>query len=116
MITHPRATELLDAAMTYLATPDGPRPGYAALVARNALAIVRRELDLAPAADARAAARLRDLLGQDSDLATLEVALCARLRDGIQAPDAPELLAHLRAQVHDHLAIDQPRYRHGMTP
>jgi len=85
-----------------------------ALVARNALAIVRRELEQAPAADAAAAARLRALLGQDGDLPTLEAMVCARLRDGTQPPDDPALLAHLRAQVLDHLAIDQPRYRHGL--
>ena len=116
MITHPRAGELLDAMIAYLAEPGGPRAGYPALVARNALGIVRRELELAPAADARAAARLRALLGQQGDLATLETTLCARLRDGTQAPDAAALLAHLREQVLDHLAIDQPRYRHELSP
>lgn len=114
MITHPTAAQLLEAVQAYLADPAGPAPGYMALVARNALGIVARELALGPAAIAAAEQRLRDLLGMPGDLATLEAELCARLRDGRIAPDDPALQAHLRAHTRDRLAIDQPRYRHQM--
>ena len=116
MITHPSAAGLIGAVMAYLETEDGPQGGYMARVARNALAIAQRDITLGQAADARAAARLRDLLGCDGDLQALEEMLCARLRDGAQDPDDPALRAHLRAQVLDHLAIDQPGYKTALRP
>ena len=112
MITHPTAAELLRAVAAFLDTP-AAESGYLALVARNALAIVQRELELGPAADARSAERLRALLGLDGDLAELETALAERLRNGAMGLETPGLLEHLRAQLADRLAIDQPRYRSG---
>ena len=117
MITHPTAAEFLRAIAGWLDGGGAERGGYMALVARNALGIVQRELELSGAADARATARLQELLGQTADLATLENELAARIRDGRMSPAAPGLLEHLRLQVLDRLAIDQPRYRHELrTP
>ncbi len=113
MITHPTAPELLRAAATFMESAPA-QPGYLALVARNAVAIVQREMELGPAADARAAARLREFLDGPGDLAALERELAARIRDGAIGVGTPGLMAHLRAQVLDHLAIDQPRYRHEL--
>jgi len=113
MITHPTAPELLRAVADFL-EPAPAAPGYLALVARNAVAIVQREMELGPAADARAAARLRDLLALPGELPALEDELAARIRDRSMGLGTPGLLAHLRAQVLDHLAIDQPRYRHEL--
>lgn len=112
MITHPTAAELLGAVSDFLAGDlAGKRAAYLALVARNALGIVQREIASGPAAEARAADRLRALLGRDGTRAELDAALCAALRSGAMAPDDPRLLAHLRADVADRLAIDQPKYR-----
>ncbi len=121
MTTHPSADELLQAVMAWLdrapgeTVRDAGRDAYLRLVARNALGIVQREFQLRPGADARAAARLRDLLGFDAALPELEAALAGRLRNGDIALDDAALLAHLRLRSLDLLAIDQPRYRHGLS-
>jgi hypothetical protein len=112
MITHPTAAELLRAVAGYLDAGEGG--GYLALVARNAVAIVQREIELAPAADARAAGRLRILLGSDQDLPVLEARLAAALRDGSMGLATPGVFEHLKLQTLDRLAIDQPRYRHEL--
>jgi Domain of unknown function (DUF6285) len=114
VITHPTAAELLRAVMVWL-EGDGAAGGiYMARVARNALGIVLREMEFSAQADRDAVARLQSLLGLQGDLATLEAALRARLRDGSMKPDTPGLLEHLRLQTLDRLAIDQPRYRHEL--
>jgi len=111
--THPTAQELLQAVIDWLGGEQ--RDGYMALVARHALGIVQRELALGAAADTAACARLRDLLGFDGDLATLEAELSARIRERVVAPDDPALLHHLRLQVYDRLAIDQPKYKSALV-
>jgi hypothetical protein len=113
MSTHPSKEQLLQAVITYLQQPPGEP--YLALVARNALGIVLRELQLGPAADARAAERLRPLLGMQADLPALEAALAAGLRNGSIDPQHPGVLQHLRLHTLDRLAIDQPRYKHALT-
>ncbi len=114
MITHPTAPELLRAAIAWQESPAASAGGYLALVARNALNIVLRELELAPEADRRATARLQTLLNLQADLPTLEAELAHRLRTGALDETSPGLLAHLRLHTLDRLAIDQPRYRHAL--
>jgi Domain of unknown function (DUF6285) len=114
MITHPTAAELLRAVMAWLESDGAAGNAYMARVARNALGIVLREMELAPDADRRAQARLQELLGSQGDLATLEAELCTRLRDGTMELNAPALREHLRLQTLDRLAIDQPNYRHEL--
>lgn len=113
MLTHPTAHEIVDGVARWLAV-DSPPSGFQLRVARNALEIAARDMAQSPDADARAAARLRALLGVDGDRDALDRALVAALRDGRIAPDAPALLAHLRATALDTLAIDQPRYAHEL--
>jgi hypothetical protein len=113
MTTHPTAQQLLQAVIDWLG--GAQRDGYMALVARNALGIVQRELAQGEAADAAALGRLRDLLGSDGDFAELELELSARIRDGAVAPDDPALLRHLRLQIIDRLAIDQPKYKSSLV-
>ena len=116
-MTHPTAVELLQAVMAWLddVTKRGnadhsARDDFLALVARNALGIVVRELQLGAAAEAAAVARLQALLGSSGDVAALETELCDRIRSGgIECGDAA-LLAHLRLSTAARLAIDQPRY------
>jgi hypothetical protein len=117
MSTHPSAVELLQAVIAWLAQPPGEpgREAYMRLVARNALAIVERDLTMGPAAEARDAQRLQALMGICAPLPDLEAELAARLRHGRMALDDAALLAHLRRSSLDRLAIDQPRYRHGLA-
>ncbi len=83
---------------------------FHARVAANALAIVKRELELGPDQNEAELERLRDLLGQDGDLETLHRALCRRIRDNELALDDEALVAHLWASTLGKVAVDQPRY------
>ena len=120
MIDHPKAEELTVAVARWI---DQIRPGldprnaFLARVAANALGTVTRELALGPAAELAAAGRIAGVLGRDGTHAELTTALCDRLRSGELNAATPGLLAALRANVLDQLAIDQPNYRHeGSTP
>lgn len=84
---------------------------YDLRVAVKALDIVSRSLQRHAAASHAERSRLQALLGSgDDDNAQLNAQLCERLRSGAMAPDAPVLLAHLRATVLDKLAIDNPEF------
>lgn len=113
MIDQPRAEELVEAVARWI---DSVRPGLAprdaflARVAANALGVVRRELIGGAAAEAAAQARLAELLGREGTVAELNAELCARLRDGTMDRDTPGLLAALRANITEQIAIDQPSY------
>jgi hypothetical protein len=113
VIEHPRAEELVEAVARWI---DGVRPGlpprdaFLARVAVNVLGVVRRELTLGPAAEAAATARLVDLLGHEGDLKALNVELCERLRAGEMDVHTPGLLAALKANIAEQIAIDQPNY------
>lgn len=86
------------------------RPAFQARVAANALDIVRRELEIAPHANAEELARLKQLLGQSGDLATLNWALCRRIAEGELGLETPGLADHLWETTLAKLAIDQPGY------
>ncbi len=113
MITHPTAAELVAGVAKWLPV-DGSASVFGLRVARNALEIAARDMTLGPEADARAADRMRALLGQDGTRDALDRALVAAIREGRIAPDDPALLAHLRAAALDAIAIDQPRYAHAL--
>lgn len=115
MITHPTAAELVAGVAAWMPV-DGSAPPFAMRVARNALEIAGRDLTLGPDADARAAARMRALLGQQGTRDELDRALVAAIRGGTIAPDDPSLVEHLRQCALDTLAIDQPRYAHQLAP
>ncbi len=92
---------------------------FHARVAANALDIVRRQLALAPAAEAAEAQRLRELLQADGSLAELNALLCARIAGGEVGLHTPALMEHLWRVTLDKLAVDQPAYasyrRHAGT-
>lgn len=113
MITHPTAQELVAGVAAWLPV-DGSAGVFGLRVARNALEIASRDLALGPAADARAATRMRALLGRDGSRDALDEALVEAIRAGTIAADDPALVAHLRACALDSLAIDQPRYAHEL--
>lgn len=115
MITHPRPEELTEAVARWIEqirpTLD-PRNAFLARVAANALDAVTRELQLGEAAKARAVERLEAILGHGGAYEGLTWELCEKLRAGDLDAESPGLLASLRANTLDQLAIDQPGYRH----
>lgn len=113
MITHPTAQELIAGVAAWLPV-DGSASGFGLRVARNALEIAARDMAQSPAADTRAAARMRALLGRDGSRDELDRALVEAIRGGSIAPDDPALVAHLRACALDTIAIDQPKYAHTL--
>ena len=114
MHQRPNPLDLLDAVAVFLreqALPQlPPHAAYNARVAANALDIVRRQLQLAPEAEAEEQRRLRDLLQRDDSLADLNRLLCDRIADGTVSFDTPDLLPHLWRTTLDKLAVDQPGY------
>jgi hypothetical protein len=120
VITHPKAQELTTAVTRWI---DEVRPGldprnaFLARVAANVLGVIGRELTLGPAAQAAATERLTVVLDYQGSFEDLNADLCRRLRAGEMTAETPGLLAALKANVLDQLAIDQPNYRHeGSAP
>lgn len=115
MITHPKPEELTEAVGRWIEeirpTLD-PRNQFLARVAANALAAVTRELTLGEEAKAAAVQRLEPILGHGGTYEGLNWELCEKLRKGDLDAQTPGLLAALRANVLDQLAIDQPNYKH----
>ena len=79
----PSPHDLLDAVAGFLREQALPQlqgqAAFHARVAANALDIVRRQLALAPPAEADEPQRLRALLGSDGSLAELNGLLCQRI-------------------------------------
>ena len=124
----PTKGELLEAVQRFL--DEELLPGLEGVhrfhtrVASNALGIVRRELELEgeqlPRRFERLAALLESEAAAPADPAELSRAIealerevCERIRGGESdaGPWREALLAHLRADVSERLAIDNPRYR-----
>jgi hypothetical protein len=114
MYDPPSAAELVTAVREFLEEQAMPRlegrTAFHARVAVNALAIVARQLELGPAAEAAERERLAALLGHDGPLDALNRDLCWRIRSGELGLETTGLVAHLRATTLDKLAVDQPRY------
>lgn len=113
MISHPTAAELSEAIAAFDAQPGAPgdaRQAFLARVADNARATVAREAEQGARLEDEAIKRLKALLGQDGDFASLNAALCEALRRGELSPRDPALLAHLRATAIGQIRIDQPTY------
>ncbi len=128
MSSYPSSNDILESASRFLREDAAPAlTGALAFnlrVTLNALDLVRRELALAGAAEARELSRLRSLLGvggdmaalrvgmfgAEADLATLRNRLCERIETGALSLNDPAVAAHLRATTIDRLAIDQPSY------
>ena len=114
MHQRPDPLDLLDAVAVFLreqALPQlPPHAAYNARVAANALDIVRRQLQLAPVAEAEEQRRLHELLHCDGSLGELNQRLCERIADGTVGFDTPGLLQHLWQTTLDQLAVDQPGY------
>jgi hypothetical protein len=113
VITHPRTEELAEAVARWI---DSVRPGldprnaFLARVAVNVLGVIGRELTLGPAAEAAATKRLAGLMGHEGGFEALNAELCEALRQGAMDAGTPGLLAALKANALDQVAIDQPNY------
>jgi len=119
VITHPKPEELTEAVARWIdeIRPSlDPRNAFLARVAANALAAVTRELTLGEEAKAAAVQRLESILGHGGTYDGLNWELCEKLRAGDLGAATPGLLAALRGNVLDQLAIDQPTYRHETSP
>ena len=114
MHQRPDMEDLLAAVALFLrdqALPQLPaHAAYHARVAANMVDIVRRQLQLAPAADAAELQRLRTLLQRDGNLAELNELQCEQLADGRIVLQTPGLADHLWQTTLDKLAVDQPGY------
>ena len=86
------------------------RTKFHALVAANALDIVRRELETAPVANDDERDRLMALLKNDGSLDDLNNLLCEQIENGDVTLETPGLKEHLWTSTLTKLAIDQPKY------
>jgi len=114
MQDQPTPSEVIGAVAAFLktvvATQTTGAIGFQARVAANALEMMRRQLDLAPAEEAAEQARLVVLLGHDGPLAELNAELAGRIQAGEMDLSTPGLSEHLWATTMAKLAVDQPTY------
>lgn len=114
MMDQPSAIELVTAVREFIEKHAMPeltgRTAFHARVAANALAIVIRELEQAPAANADELARLEQMLGRRGTLNELNRELCRRLRANEMSAFDPALATHLKLSTLAKVAIDQPSY------
>ncbi len=114
MQDHPEPSEIISAVARFLKTTVAAETkgatSFNARVAANALEMMARELDLAPAAEARELTSLRDILKTDGDLAALNAELSRRLADGTVDLNTPGVADHLWDVTLTKLAVDQPKY------
>jgi uncharacterized protein DUF6285 len=118
VITHPKPEELTEAVGRWIEEirPSlDPRNQFLARVAANALAAVTRELTVGDAAKAAAVQRLEPILGHGGTYEGLVWELCEKLRSGELGVETAGVLAALRANTLDQLAIDQPTYKHDRS-
>jgi len=110
----PNPSEILAAVARFLKDEAAPalsgHLAFQARVAANALEMIRRQIDLASGAEAEELARLRALMGQDGDLASLNAELSRRIADGEADLATPGLADHLWATTLAKMAVDQPTY------
>jgi hypothetical protein len=114
MQDRPTPAEVIGAVAAFLKTTVAAQTSgatsFQARVAANALEMMKRELDLAPAEDAAEHERLKALLGTDGALFDLNVELSRRIATGEIETSSPALTEHLWATTMAKLAVDQPTY------
>lgn len=115
MQDRPTIDELLDAVQGFLTDDMVPmlqgQPRFHARVAANAIAIVRRELELGNALETAERSRLMELLGEEDSRDALNELLARRIRSGDPEPDPARTLQHLRRTAKEKLAVANPKYR-----
>lgn len=114
MQDEPTPIELLESVAQFLRESVMPetsgRTNFLVRVAANAVDVVRRQLELTPAADAAELARLKSILGTEGDLASLNALLCERVEQRRIDLNTPGLADHLWQTTLAKLAVDQPQY------
>jgi hypothetical protein len=114
MQDQPTPSEIIGAVAAFLKNVVAPETqgalSFNARVAANALEMMKRELDTAPAEDAAELARLEGLLGRKGSLFELNTELCRRIEAGEIDLSTPGLNDHLWATTFAKLAVDQPTY------
>jgi len=110
----PTVTELLAATAAFLRDVAVPQlSGHAsfhARVAANALDLIKRELELRPAAERNEHTRLQSLLHTEGSLDELNALLSRRIAAGDLDLQTPGVAEHLWATTLAKVAIDQPTY------
>ncbi len=110
----PTVTELLEATASFVREVAVPQlsgqASFHARVAANALDVVKRELELRPAAERDEHARLQALLHTDGSLDELNSLLSRRIAAGEVGLQTPGVAEHLWATTLAKVAIDQPTY------
>lgn len=113
-VNPPDKLRLLDAVLGVLehdgGSPQDGGSGYEARIALSLLRLVRREVEAGDGLLREERRSLAALLGTDADVATLNAALCGRIRRREIDVADPGLLRHLRRTALAKLAIDNPRY------
>lgn len=113
MYDRPTPAELTEACDRFDASlgPDPtPAQRYEARVAANARALVQRQAAQEAEADAAELDRLRMLIGDDGDLATLNRRLAQAIADRVLTLESPGVVEHLWATILAKVAVDQPSY------
>lgn len=112
--SRPLATDLLAIVQEYLENEISPQVSpvhqFQLKIVSRVLATVRREIELAPEANAAETARLKALLRRDGSFEELNGALARAIRAGDFAADDPALLAHVRTSIEDALRINNPKW------
>ncbi len=110
----PYPSEIIGAVAAFLKTVVAAETtgatSFQARVAANALEMMKRQLETAPAEDGAELERLRALLGMDGVLADLNAELSRRIETGEIGLETPGLKDHLWATTLAKLAVDQPTY------
>lgn len=110
----PTVSELLEATAAFLRDVAVPQltgnAAFHARVAANALDVVKRDLELRPAAERDEHARLAALLHTDGSLEELNGLLSRRIAAGELSLQTPGVAAHLWTTTLAKVAIDQPTY------
>lgn len=114
MQDQPSAIDLVEAVSEFIRNHAMPQlqghTAFHALVAANALDIVKRELTVGPSAGEEELSRLKTLLGEEGSLEELNRKLSAKIESGELTLETPGLKEHLWKTTLTKLAIDQPKY------
>ena len=114
MMDQPSTRELVDAVRAFLEQKAMPElkghTAFHARVAANALAIVSRQLERGPQADAEELDGLRALLDRDGSLEDLNRALCRAIQTDEIDIQSPQLRQVLERTARAKIEIDQPNY------
>lgn len=110
----PESVEIIDVVADFIRTKLLPQleghSAFHAMVAANALDIVKRELKIAPQENQAEYGRLVSLLSSEGSLEDLNRTLCEKIASGELTLETDGLKEHLWSTTLAKLSIDQPKY------